>query len=171
MSPCRRADLRQVQVELVQSVTGGDCPPGFDRRQIALTAASLRTKRYRTVVRTWPVLSEALGERFEVLFDRYARSSRPPSHGGALADGRRFIRVLAEENLLTDAIRLAALSVDLRWTDHPEGLVRRRRPAIRAVRLRESPAWVIAVWFPRSGERRLVFRRPRLGRSVSLTSR
>ncbi len=115
MSSESRGRLAAQQAQLVAALTGrGAAPPGFDRGKLAISARSLVAKRQRAIARAWPGLSASLGQRFGELFTRYAEAVTLPGLGGPVADGRAFLRWLAECEPLPDALALESLLVDLR---------------------------------------------------------
>src|SRR5262245_60699313 len=89
------SNLGRSQAELVQALQGkAECPAGFDPERVRLAAEMLALKRLRGVAKAWPVLAGALGTRFEEIFLLFAAATPPPARGGALADGRAFVRSL-----------------------------------------------------------------------------
>src|SRR6266404_5280899 len=115
MSIDARERLAHRQAELVFALAG-QCPPpvAFDPERVRAAARSLGVKRRRSVARAWPDLAASLGERFAAFFDDYAAAMAFPSLGGAVADGRAFLRWLPTSEQ-SDAIRIEVLTVDLRF--------------------------------------------------------
>src|SRR5438128_2611339 len=111
-----RAKLATVQAELV-SALAGHCapPPGFDAARIHTAAIALATNRMRAVARTWPGLGEALGRVFAERFRQFAVKNPLPHVGGALADGRAFVRWHSMTYKLPVETYLETLAVDLRY--------------------------------------------------------
>ena len=62
-----------------------------------------------------------LGDRFGPLFAAFAAATRPPRHGGPLADGRAFARALADWGELPEAARVEVMAVNLRHAPRPTG--------------------------------------------------
>jgi hypothetical protein len=74
-----RKRLAEQQTELLDALlAGGEPPPGFDVDRVHIEAHLLRAKRRRVVAGIRPDLPEALGDRFQELFDAYAEG-RPKS--------------------------------------------------------------------------------------------
>ena len=108
-----RARLAEQQVALVRALAGqGDAPDGFDADHVATAGKSLLAKRRRGVEKTWPGLTESLGDRFLPVFNEYARSHSMPAEGHA-ADGRCFAQHLRRLGLLSDDGRLQLLLAEL----------------------------------------------------------
>jgi hypothetical protein len=127
MTADARQRLAAAQAGLLRALVGhAPPPPGLDDSQVAAAAEALLAKRRHAVARAWPSLIQALGARFQERFDAFARSAPLPSLGGPLADGRAFVRALARERPLPEAVLRQALAVDLRWAWQQEGLVPRR---------------------------------------------
>ena len=149
-----RARLAARQAALVSALTaGGPLPADFDGGRIRAAAAALARKRARSVARAWPVLAGAMGERFDERFTAYAEEMPLPRSGGPLADGRAFARWLAARGELPGAARPEVLGVDLQFRASPEGLVRRRGPALKAVFLVRPRRLLVAVQLPGLGAR------------------
>jgi hypothetical protein len=156
-SPDARARLAARQAELVRALMShGEPPPAGDAARLRATAEALAAKRAKAVARAWPALAAGLGEDFRERFARFAAGVPLPHEGGPLADGRAFARWLARAGELSDAGRLEALAVDLRYRAHAGGLVPRRGPALAWARLREPRRLVVAVRLPWLGERWLM---------------
>jgi hypothetical protein len=114
MSDDARRSLAEQQKALVNALTGGAAAPdGFDHDQIETTATALAAKRLRTAQKAWPALAEALAERFEPLFRRYA-SEKPLADEGPHADARAFLSFVLEQEQLSDAERLRLVPLRVR---------------------------------------------------------
>src|SRR5581483_5661089 len=149
-----RAQLAALQAELVLGLTGqGARPEAFDRDRLAATAAALARKRARAVVRAWPALAGALGDRFAERFAAYAERSAIPAFGGPLADGHAFARGLAAGGELPDEGRLEMMAVGLRYVCCSSGLIPRRGVWFAGAWLRGKGRLVLAVRLPSWGER------------------
>ena len=107
--------LQEQQAALVAALAGLGPPPlGFDAARLHAAAESLARKRRHAVVHAWPGL-EAV-PAFQAHFAAYAQATPLPVDGGPLADGRWFVDWLDAANVaLTDAVRLQACGVDLRF--------------------------------------------------------
>jgi hypothetical protein len=111
VSPDPRNELARQQHALVAALTANAPPPAdFDQTQVATAAAALAKKRMHAAAKAWPALADAIGEKFEPLFARYA-SRQPLPRAGHAADAREFLRhVLRHEELSDDAaLRLLRL--------------------------------------------------------------
>jgi hypothetical protein len=149
-----RRTLAGLQEGLVRALTDGNsCPPGFDEERVQLAARSLVRKRIGALARAWPALRRALGESFEEVALAYVTKNPLPQEGGPLADGRAFIRALAQVNRLPDEVRVEAFVVDLRYLSRPCGLVPRRGITIKGLLLQDRFGFVIGVRLPWLGER------------------
>ncbi len=151
-----RTRLAAVQADLMRALTGQAAAlPGADAGRLRATADALLKKRRRSLARAWPALVQALGSRFLERFAAFAAKTSLPREGGALADGRAFVRFLAQVGDLPDAGRLEALAVDLRYSRCGGGLAPRRGPALRIALLNHPRRLVLAVRLPWLGEKRL----------------
>src|SRR5262249_24375544 len=122
-----RGRIAAEQAALVGAlIKSGPAPTGFDSLTLHASARSLVEKRIVAVARSLPTLAEALVPPLVDLFKAYAQANSLPLLGGAIADGRAFVRWLAAENGLPEACRLEALVVDLRYRAIRQGLVPRR---------------------------------------------
>ncbi len=110
------------------------------------------------MARAWPSLAGALGDRFGLLFAAFAAATRPPRHGGPLADGRAFARALAAWGELPEAARVEVMAVDLRHAPHPDGLTPRRWPSLAVALLHRPRRLVLAARLPRLNERWIAIR-------------
>jgi hypothetical protein len=145
MSAEARTRLAAMQAELVSALSGrAASPAGFDADRVQAMAAALASKRRHAAARAWPGLAEALGQRFVERFDEFAVTTPMPQTGGPLADGRAFLRWLAATGDAPEACRLQALAVDLRYVATTAGLVARRGPMLKIVRLRQPQRLVMA---------------------------
>jgi hypothetical protein len=148
-----RAKLAKAQLALVQALTRRPIAiDDFDGPRLQAAAAALFQKRARSVGRAWSSLRRALGARFLDQFAGFATTAAIPSCGGPLADGRAFVRVLAERGELPDEGRLEALAVDLRYAAVRDGLVPRRLPTVRIGWFPRRCGLVVAVYVPWLGE-------------------
>jgi hypothetical protein len=153
MSLDGRARLGQMQAALVGALTGAAAPPVvFEPVRFQAAAQSLAGKRRRAVVRAWPNLAAALGDRFLQRFVEFAAQTPLPRWGWALADGRAFARWLWAREELPEAARLELLAVDLRYRAQADGLVPRRGPSMQIALLRHPRRLVVALRWPRLGE-------------------
>jgi hypothetical protein len=149
-----RTRIAAEQRALVSALLNSGPPPdGFDSRALHATTTSLVQKRMRTVARTWANLAQSLGPRLEALFEAYAQNEPLPLVGGSIADGRCFVRWLAARDKLSDACRLQAMAVDLRYRATTQGLVPRRWLGLQIAFLRESRRLMVGIWLPVLGER------------------
>lgn len=151
-----RARLAAEQSRLVSALIHRAPPPaGFDVGRVGLAAERLFRKRRRSLRRAWPVTDATLGERFDLLFARYAaeRPSVPP--GGPLGDGMAFVRWLITHREAPDRIRLEALRTRLGVRCGEAG-VRRRRGLRIAVARRVSGWPMVAIAWPFGGRITLV---------------
>jgi hypothetical protein len=149
-----RTRFATMQAEVVRALTEqGTSPRGFDLGQLRAAALALAAKRAQAVVRAWPALARDLGKRFEERFAAFATTMPLPREGGPLADGRAFIRWLAQSEDLSEEARLRVLAVDLRCATKGGGLVRRSGPAVAAAVLRRPHRLVLALRLPWIGER------------------
>jgi hypothetical protein len=154
------APLAQQQAALVAALTGqGPLPAGFDAARVRAAADALAFKRARAVAQAWPSVRAMLGADFRASFAAYATTAPLPQHGGPLADGRCFVRYVGARVPLTDAIKLQALSIDLRYRQTAAGLLSRRGPQVRVAWLSQARCVVVAI-----GERLFRLRLPRLRR-------
>jgi hypothetical protein len=153
--PADRRAVAAGQAQLLCAlVRGGDPPDGFDAGMAAAASLALRRKRARAVARGMPALAQALGERFEPLFEAHAARTPPPAKPGGLQDGLRFARSLPRGIELADAVRTELL------------LRRAQRPAfLGAVRLRDARRLLVVLRLPLAGTR--VRSVPWRGRRVS----
>ena len=127
--PEARERLAAQQAALLRALANRAAPPeGFDPARIRATADALARKRARGVARAWPSLAGALGDRFGPLFAAFAAATRPPRHGGPLADGRAFARALADWGELPEAAHVEVMAVDLRHAPRPTGSPRAAGP-------------------------------------------
>lgn len=76
-----RDELADQQAALLRAVlAGGEPPPGFDRRMLAVEAHALLSKRRRVNAILDPETAAELGERYRELFDEWA-SAHPRQAG------------------------------------------------------------------------------------------
>ena len=142
MSDDARARLAARQAELVAALVGqGAAPPGFDAQRVQSAATALAIKRLRGVLRAWPTLAAALGNRFAERFHEYAKIHPLPLTGGPLMDGRMFVRHLSAMESIPNDVLLQALEFDLRWTP-------RNLPSLKYVRLNNPRRLVVALRLP-----------------------
>jgi hypothetical protein len=152
-TPEARTRLAAQQAALVSALMGaGEAPAEFDAARLHAASRSLACKRARAVARAWPSLARDLAQRFSSLFAAYAAVTSLPRHGGPVADGRAFAQWLAVRNELPEAGQLQALAIDLRYTSTLTGLLPRRGPVLRVIRLRQSRRVVVAMRLPLLGE-------------------
>jgi hypothetical protein len=70
-----REELAAQQAALLRAVlAGGEVPPGFDGDRVAIEAKALLSKRRRVIGQLRPDVRAAMGERYNALFDEYARA-------------------------------------------------------------------------------------------------
>jgi hypothetical protein len=148
-----RTKLAAAQLKLVLALAGiRDAPDEFDRSRIEAARDVLHEKRARSVAHVWPRLARALGDSFDSVFASYARVAPIPRSGGALADGRAFVRELKRAGMLPEEGQLEAIAFDLHYAIRRNKTVTRSL-AFRAAVFRESRRIVIAVRLPIIGER------------------
>lgn len=148
-----RKKLAASQLELIRALRGRtDAPDRFDSSRIRAAADALFHKRARSVAHAWPRLTRALGDSFYEMFARYARVTPIPSFGGALIDGRLFVRELKRAGNLSDEGKLEAIAFDARFAVRRNKIIARRF-AFRAALLNQSRQVVIALRLPLIGER------------------
>jgi hypothetical protein len=105
MTEDERAELAKRQGELVEALTGGgEVPREFDGGRVSLTARTLVRKRMRAVEKSWPGVARELRERYETLFEEYARACTFPGDAGR--DGAEFVGFVAIRGMLGDAARI-----------------------------------------------------------------
>jgi hypothetical protein len=148
-----RKKLAASQLELIRALAGQrDAPDKFDNSRVRAAADAMFHKRARSVAHAWPRLTRALGDSFYEMFAGYARVTPIPSFGGALIDGRLFVRELTSAGKLPDEGRLEAIAFDARFAVRPNKIITRRF-AFRSARLYQSRRIVIALRLPLIGER------------------
>lgn len=153
MSQTAREQLSGAQAELLRAlVANGPIPAGFDEQRLRATARSLINKRRQSLARAWPNLIRILGDAYRERFAQYAQAHPLPTGGAPLADGRAFLRWLDSQQPLCDAARLEALAFDMRFTMTADGLRPRHGMVVKLVKLRETPALVVAARLPWLGE-------------------
>jgi hypothetical protein len=153
MSLDGRAKLGQMQAALLAALAGAAAAPaGFEPARLQAAVRSLASKRRRAVVRAWPNLVAALGDRYLQLFAAFAAQAPLPLWGGALADGHAFACWLQARHALPEAARLELLAVDLRYRARTDGLVPRRGASLQIAFLRHPRRLVVALRWPRLGE-------------------
>jgi hypothetical protein len=149
-----RLQLQREQSALIRAlIQSGGVPPEFDVERIEIASQALFHKRRRSVARSWPALTAALGDQFSELFGRYAALHPPPRDEKSLADGREFARFLAQHGNLPDAGRIEAAAVDVRYARGADGLSRRRGPSAVVRYLHEARELAIGIRVPFWGER------------------
>ncbi|MFM9960181.1 MAG: hypothetical protein ACKV2Q_03035 [Planctomycetaceae bacterium] len=154
MSVDARTRLADQQAALISAlVSEGVAPDGFDAEHLQVATESLFRKRCRGVACTWPTLARALGDEFREQFAAYAEATPLPSHGGPLADGRGFAEWLRERGRFSEDAQLQTLAVDLRFARLRTGLHPRRMASIKLAWLARPRRLVIALRWPRLGER------------------
>src|SRR6516165_8321899 len=118
-----RTRLALLQAKLLRILVGKEsAPAGSETQRLRAAADALAKKRRQSVARAWPALTRALGTRFNDHFTEFAAQTSLPNMGGPLADGRAFVRYLAQTGDLPEAARLEALTVDLHYLACPGGL-------------------------------------------------
>ncbi len=91
-------DLARRQEELVRAlVAGGPLPAEFDSATVDTVRAALLNKRAAEIAAHYPALPSALGDRYEMLFRRWA-SSRPKV--STAEDAEAFYRAMEQEGEL-----------------------------------------------------------------------
>lgn len=142
--------LAEQQAQVLAALSGrAGAPPGFSADQVKRAAHALAHKRMHTAQRAWPAI-EPWAQR---CFADYAATVPLPSRGGPLADARFFVRWLAARGEADAALQRQALAVDLQHAMRPDGLVPRRGPCVRWLRLPEAGLWCIGVRLPGLGVR------------------
>ena len=150
----QREQLAMQQSNLVRALTGqGLHPAGFETARLQAAARSLLRKRMQSVAIAWPRLAKAMGEPLREKFAAYAATTPLPGHGGALADGRAFVRFLNAARELPDEGRLEAMAIDLRFVKRRGALVPRSGPAMRVALLPRRGKIVLAARIPWIGEK------------------
>jgi hypothetical protein len=158
-----RQRLATQQAALVKALTGAMAPPAdFDAVRVGVAVQALTRKRCRSAAKAWPALTQALGERFAVLFAEFAAGTPLPEHGGPLADGRAFVRFLAAAVELPEEARREVLAVDLAYKSTRRGLLPRRGFAMRVAWLRRAGRLVLGICVPGFGVHWLSMGRSRL---------
>ncbi len=154
MSAAARSRLATQQAAVVSAlVSDGAIPVGFDAEHLHVATESLLRKRCRSVARAWPTLARHLGLEFPEQFAAYAETTPQPRHGGPLADGRGFANWTRQRGWLSEAVRLQTLAVDVRFVRSRDGLHPRRWATIKFAWLTQPRRLVIALRWPRIGER------------------
>jgi hypothetical protein len=122
-----RASLAEQQAQLVAALvnSGSKVPEGFDPGRVGLAARTLASKRRKSVRRAWPVLADALGERFEAFFDRFA-AEHPVDPTGPAADARAFTDWLESRGLLPQTLQRDQFASRLWRNRFPLALAMRR---------------------------------------------
>ena len=129
-----RARVARDQEMLVSAlVANGPVPAGFVAARIHSAARSLQRKRLRTLKHAWPVLAKAFTSTLEEDLTEYSASTLMPTQGGGLADGRLFIRWLAQKQTLPDDVRIGAARFDVQFVVSSSGINPRRWPFCRAL--------------------------------------
>ena len=96
-----RQRLAEQQAALLRALlAGGAVPDGFDATRVAAQAAALLGKRRRVSALVRPDLADALGERFQALFDGYARGHPTQAGRSAQEDAAAFGAWLADHGHL-----------------------------------------------------------------------
>ena len=154
MSVAARTQLAAQQAAVVTAlVSNGIVPDGFDAQRLHVAAESLLRKRCRAAAQAWPSLARDLGSGFRERFANFAATTPLPSLGGPLADGREFADWLGKQGPLSEAAELQRLAVDLRFARTAAGLKPRRTATIQLAWLSQPRRVVIALRWPRFGER------------------
>nr|WP_297351449.1 hypothetical protein [uncultured Caldimonas sp.] len=134
--------LAEQQSRLLAALaSGGQVPPGFSREHLGLASRVLAHKRAHTAARAWPDVAPWMATHFEA----YARDVPPPHHGGPLADARFFVQWLEARGATSAELQRQALAIDLRHARRGHGLVPRRGPYVRLVRLRGGAGYCIGL--------------------------
>ncbi|HVG60113.1 MAG TPA: hypothetical protein VNA24_16260 [Hyalangium sp.] len=134
-----RERLAEAQSALVRSLAqGAPVPAGFNAERVQETARTLLAKRRRRVQRSWPRLTEALGESFRPRFDAWAQENPMELEASPLADGRRFADALLGAGEFPDMAREELLIFELRYHLTGQGLVPRRGLTLRSMRIGSS---------------------------------
>jgi hypothetical protein len=163
----KRSALAEQQHRLLSALVGPAAPPErFDRDRLAAVRQALHEKRAFSVAAAWPGLVRPLGDAFPERFADFSRRVPPPAVADGVVDGRRFARHLAGRGELSDAGRVQALSFDLHYRVRGVGVVARRGPGLRVLRLRRPPYLVVGARIPLVGARvgLVPLSRRRLGR-------
>ena len=78
--PEARRRLAEEQTAVLKALLGqGEAPPGFAAKRLHASAAALENKRLQAVIRVWPSLVQALGDRFEARFATFAQTTPLPA--------------------------------------------------------------------------------------------
>ena len=131
--PDDRRELARRQAALIAALRPGcsSDPDGFDAEALMIVRQSLARKRMRAVEKTWPMLADSLGQRFDDAFARYAESNAVCDDPGV--DGYRFALWLRDGRMLTDNGNVERI----RWEVA-------RRGFVRAAWLRDSRSLILA---------------------------
>lgn len=149
-----RNRLAESQAELIRSLAlEQPAPDGFDPSRFEAAADAFMNKRARSIAHAWPALARALGESFNQTFIEYARSSRIQPAGDALADGHAFARALNRAGKLPDEGKIEMLATDARYVSSANGLIARRKWAIKAALFKRQRRIAIVIRLPLLGER------------------
>ena len=129
-----RARVAREQETLVSAlVANGPVPAGFAAGRIHSAARALQRKRLRTLRHAWPVLAKAFTLTLEEDLAEYFASTPMPTQGGGLADGRSFIRWLAQKQTLPDEVKIGAARFDVQFVVSSSGIRPRRWPTCRVL--------------------------------------
>ena len=125
-SEARASVAREQKMLVAALVANGPVPAGFVPGRIQSAARSLYRKRLRSLKHAWPVLATAFMSNLEEQFAEYSASTPMPVYGGGLADGRSFIRWLAQKRTLSDDVRIGAARFDVQFVASSSGIHRFR---------------------------------------------
>lgn len=138
--------LAEQQAEVMAALLRrGPIPPGFDAQRMHAAASVLASKRAKGVARAWPSLEHMLGAEWPMFFQRYGQHVHAPAQGGALADGRAFVRWLSGQRALSDDVRLQVLRVDIRYRQSAKGWGARRLPCLKFAWLAQRGSLAVAL--------------------------
>lgn len=132
-SEARASVAREQKMLVAALVANGPVPAGFVPRRIQSAARSLYRKRLRSLKHAWPILATAFMSNLEEDFAEYSASTPMPVYGGGLADGRSFIRWLAQKRGLPDDARIGAARFDVQFVASSSGIRPRRWPSCRVL--------------------------------------
>ena len=143
---------RQQAALLAALLSDGPLPAGFDAARIQAAARGLEAKRKHAVTNAWPILSDALGDRYSRLFDAYTASNTLPTQGNAQLDGYLFCEWLAGCREFPREAVIERMRFDLHYFVSANRVRIRRGPRMLVARSGGESKWVVALRLPWFGE-------------------